>query len=196
MANDRSDTRNTSTTNTPGSTSQGTQTPQRSNRPTQSATLSRRDPFGAFGSWASPFGSLFQRWNDEMDRFFDDFGFGRTGMTRGQQSGQWTPQVEVRQRGNELLIRADLPGMKKEDVNVEIRDDSVILQGERKDEHEEEREGWYRSERSYGSFYRAIALPEGTIADSAKASFKNGVLEVTLQTPPKEVNQGRKINID
>ena len=181
MANpDRSDTRNASTT------------PQRSTRQ-QSGTLTRRDPFG-LTSW-SPFGSLFQRWNDEMDRFFDDFGFGRTGMQRGQ-TAQWSPQIEVRHRGNELLIRADLPGMKKEDVNVEIRDDAVVLQGERKDEHEEEREGWYRSERSYGSFYRTVPLPEGTIADSAKASFKNGVLEITLQTPPKEVNQGRKINID
>ena len=183
------DTRNPSTTNTTtGTVSQGSQTPQRSNRP-QSGTLARRDPFG-LGYW-SPFGSLFQRWNEEMDRFFEDVGL------RGQQQlSQWKPQVDVRQKGNELLIRADLPGMKKEDVNVEIRDDAVVLQGERKDEHEEEREGLYRSERSYGSFYRAIPLPEGTIADSAKATFRNGVLEITLQTPPKEVNQGRKIKID
>jgi HSP20 family protein len=185
MANpDRSDTRNTSST---------TQTPQRANRP-QSGALTRRDPFGV-GNW-SPFGSLFQRWNDEMDRLFDDFGLGRTTVTRGQQVGQWSPQIDVRQRGNELIIRADLPGMKKEDANVEIRDDMVILSGERKEEREEEREGWYRSERSYGSFYRTIPLPEGTIADSAKATFKNGVLEVTLQTPPKEVNQGHKVNIE
>jgi len=192
MANpDRSDTRNPSTTTTPsGTASQGT---QRSNR-AQSGALTRRDPFA--GLFASPFGSLFHRWNDEMDRFFEDVGLGRNWMTRGQTTGQWSPQIEVRQRGNELLIRADLPGMKKEDVNVEIRDDAVILQGERKEEHEEEREGWYRSERSYGSFYRAIPLPEGTIADSAKGSFKNGVLEITLQAPPKEVNQGRKVNIE
>jgi len=195
MANtDRSDTRNTSTT-TPRSTASQGQTPQRSNRPSQPGTLTRREPFGTF-AWGSPFGSLFERWNDEMDRFFDDVGFGRGSMTRGQQAGQWSPQIEVRQRGNELVIRADLPGMKKEDVSVEIRDDAVILQGERKEEHEEEREGWYRSERSYGSFYRTIPLPEGTIADSAKATFKNGVLEMTLQAPPKEVNQGLKVNID
>ena len=185
MANpDRSDPRNTSTS---------TQTPQRTNRP-QGGALTRRDPFGM--GYFSPFGSLFQRWNDEMDRFFDDVGLGRTWMTRGQQTGQWSPQTDVRQRGNELVIRADLPGMKKEDVNVEIRDDAVILSGDRKEEREEDREGWYRSERSYGSFYRAIPLPEGTIADSAKATFKDGVLEIKLQTPPKEVNQGRKVNIE
>lgn len=131
-----------------------------------------------------------------MDRFFEDFGFGRNLTTRGaQQSAQWSPQVEVRQRGNELVIRADLPGMNKEDVNVELRDDAVIIQGERKEEHEDEREGWYRSERTYGSFHRTIPLPEGTITDSAKATFKNGVLEVALQTPPKEVTQ-RRVNIE
>jgi HSP20 family protein len=185
MANpDRSDTRNTSTT---------PQTPQRANRP-QSGALSRRDPF-AMG-YLSPFGSLFQRWNEEMDRLFEDVGLGRNWMTRGQQTGQWSPQIDGRQRGNELLIRADLPGMKKDDVHVEIRDDAVILSGERKEEREEEREGWYRTERSYGSFYRVIPLPEGTIADSAKATFKDGVLEIKLQAPPKEVSQGRKVNIE
>jgi HSP20 family protein len=184
MANpDRSDTRNTSTT----------QTPQRTDRP-QSAALSRRDPFGV-GNW-SPFGSLFQRWNDEMDRFFDDVGLGRNWMTRAQPAAQWTPQIEVFHRGNDLVLRADLPGMKKEDVNVEISDNTITIQGERREEHEEEKEGWYRSERSYGSFYRTIPLPEGTITDSAKATFKNGVLEIVLQAPPKEVSRGRKVNIE
>jgi len=192
--NDRSDTRNPSTT---ASTTNNprTQTPQRSARQPQTSALSRRDPFSPLGAWASPFGSLFHRWNDEMDRFFEDVGFGRMGLSHGQQTGQWSPQIDVRRRGNELVIHADLPGMKKEDVSVEIRDDAVILQGERKEEHEEDREGWYRSERNYGSFYRTVPLPEGTIADSAKAAFRNGVLEITLQTPPHEVNQGRKINI-
>jgi len=197
MANtDRSDTRNPSTTATPTSTStQRAQTPQRASR-TQTSALSRRDPLSTFSTWESPFGSLFQRWNEEMDRFFDDVGFNRLGLTRGQQTTQWSPQIDVRRRGNELVIRADLPGMKKEDVSVEIRDDAVIIQGERKEEHEEEREGWYRAERSYGTFCRTIPLPEGTIADSAKATFKNGVLDITLQTPPNEVNQGRKVNIE
>jgi HSP20 family protein len=190
---DRSDNRNTPTTTS--TSSQTGQTSAGANRQ-QSGSLSRRDPWGHLTGWASPFGSLFQRWNDEMDRVFDDFGFGRNVLARGQSAGQWSPQIEVRQRGNELLIRADLPGMKKEDVNVEIRDDAVILHGERKEEHEEEHEGWYRSERSYGSFHRTIPLPEGAIADSAKASFKNGVLEITLQTPPKEVSQGRKVTIE
>ena len=154
--------------------------------------LARREPFGL--SSASPFSSIFQRWNDEMDRFFSDFGVGRNRLA-GAQGALWSPQVEVFQRGNELIVRAELPGLNKDDVKVEINDNVLTIQGERKQEHEEEREGWYRNERSYGSFYRAIPLPEGTISDSAKASFKNGVLEITLQAPPQEVSRGRRLEI-
>jgi HSP20 family protein len=93
------------------------------------------------------------------------------------------------------LVRADLPGLRKEDVTVEISDDSLTIQGERRDEHEEEREGLFTSERTYGSFYRVVPLPEGAIPDSGKASFKNGVLEVTVEAPPREVSRGRRIDV-
>ena len=89
------------------------------------------------------------------------------------------------QRNNELVIRADLPGLTKDDVKVDVTEDAVTIQGERKREHEEEKGGVYRSERSYGSFTRVIALPEGAITDQAKAIFKDGVLEVTTPTPPE-----------
>ena len=151
--------------------------------------MARRDPSGLWGP--SPFSSIFQRWNDEMDRLFSDFGFGRAGSG----ADIWSPQVEVFQRGNELVVRADLPGLSKEDVKVEINDDVLTLQGERKQEHEEEREGWYRNERRFGTFFRTIPLPEGTISDSAKATFKHGVLEIVLQAPPHEVSQGRRLEI-
>ena len=177
----------TSRTQSPASTSRHN---AESNR--QQSGLARREPFGL--SSASPFGSIFQRWNDEMDRFFSDFGLGRNRLA-GTQGAMWSPQVEVFQRGNELIVRAELPGLSKDDVKVEINDNVLTIQGERKQEHEEEREGWYRNERSYGSFYRAIPLPEGTIGDSAKASFKNGVLEITLQAPPQEVSRGRRLEI-
>ena len=177
----------TSRTQSPASTSRHS---AESNR--QQSGLARREPFGL--SSASPFGSIFQRWNDEMDRFFSDFGVGRNRLA-GAQGALWSPQVEVFQRGNELIVRAELPGLSKDDVKVEINDNVLTIQGERKQEHEEEREGWYRNERSYGSFYRAIPLPEGTISDSAKASFKNGVLEITLQAPPQEVSRGRRLEI-
>src|SRR5439155_5345814 len=160
-----------------------TATPQRYPS-SQPGALSRRQPASLS---RSPFTTIFQRWNDEMDRLFEDFGAPSRSLAEAQGIGAWSPQVEVFQRGNDLVVRADLPGLSKDDVRVEIRDDALVVEGERKQEHEEEREGWYRNERVYGSFYRTIPLPEGTIADSAKATFKNGVLEVVLQAPPQEV---------
>jgi len=107
----------------------------------------------------------------------------------------WVPQVESFQRGDQFVVRADLPGLRKEDVTIEINDDTLTLQGERRDEHEEEREGVFTSERSYGSFYRVVPLPDGAIPDSAKAAFNNGVLEVTVEAPPRDVSRGRRIEI-
>jgi HSP20 family protein len=92
-------------------------------------------------------------------------------------------------------VRADLPGLKKEDVNIELTDDSLAIEGERREEREEDREGYYRSERTYGSFHRVVPLPEGAIPETAKATFNNGVLEVVLQAPPREVSRKRRVEI-
>jgi HSP20 family protein len=144
---------------------------------------------------AGPFGML-ERFADEMDRMFDEFGLGR-GWTRPSlfESATWKPQVEVSQRNNELVVRADLPGLSKEDVKVDVTDNAITIQGERRREHEEERGGVYRTERSYGSFYRVIPLPEGAMTDQAKASFKDGVLEITMPAPPEQVTRGRRLEI-
>lgn len=136
-----------------------------------------RDPFGSF--WHDPF-SLLQR---EQRR-----------NAAGVQT-LWTPQIETFQRGDQFIVRADLPGMKKEDVDIELTDDALTIEGERREEREEDRGGYYRSERSYGSFYRVVPLPEGAITETAKASFNNGVLEITLQAPPKEVSRKRRVEI-
>jgi HSP20 family protein len=133
---------------------------------------------------------------DQMDRMFEDFGFGRRWMTPSwRESGTeaWAPEIDVFHRNNELTIRADLPGLKREEVSVDLTDDAVCIQGERKREQEEEREGYYRSERSYGSFYRLVPLPEGAMTDRAKASFKDGVLEITMPAPP--ASKGRRLEI-
>jgi HSP20 family protein len=170
--------------------------------PREQRGISRRDPFFA----TSPFRVL-DRFAEEMDRVFSDFGFGRgwisprfgalrsAGRSAGTDMQTWAPDVDVFQRDNELVARADLPGLTKDDVKVEVTDDAVIIQGERKREHEEEREGVYRAERSYGVFYRVIPLPEGAMADQAKATFKDGVLEVTMPAPPEQVTRGRKLEI-
>lgn len=155
--------------------------------------LVRHDPFGTWG--ASPFRSL-QRFADEVDRMFDDVGRRWTGLPawRGRTSSYaWAPEIDIFQKNNELTIRADLPGLKRDEVTVDITDDAVTIQGERRHESEEEREGFYRSERSYGSFYRVVPLPEGAITEQAKAHFRDGVLEITMPAPPTA--KGRRVEI-
>jgi HSP20 family protein len=170
--------------------------------PREERRLARRET----SDLGNPF-RMIERFADEMDRIFEDFGFGRAlpASRMGTQLrafgphtaewATWTPAVEVFQRHNELVVRADLPGLTKDDVKVDVTEDAITLQGERKQEHEEEREGVFRSERSYGSFFRSIPLPEGVISDQAKATFKDGVLEVTMPAPPEQVRRGRRVEI-
>jgi HSP20 family protein len=145
-----------------------------------------RDPFVAF--WNDPFGLLHR----ESWPFQRESWPWRTGQ---QGSALWSPQIESFQRGDQFVVRADLPGLKKEDVHIELTDNSLAIEGERREEREEDREGYYRSERSYGSFYRVIPLPEGAITETAKAHFDNGVLEIVLQAPPREVSRKRRVEI-
>lgn len=158
--------------------------------------------------WESPFASrspfdLFDRISDEMDRTFSrvwrDFGFpSRSFFSRGGARGEqglWSPRIEAFQKGDRFLVRAELPGLKKDDVQVELTEDAITVRGERREEHEEEREGYYHSEREYGQFHRTIPLPEGVIGESAQASFRDGVLEITMQAAPAEASRGRKLEI-
>ena len=158
-------------------------------RSSQSGGLSRRgyDPFflnpREFFS-ANPF-SLMRRMSEEMDRIFGEFGFGR-----GQSEGSaWSPAIEVAERGGNYVVHAELPGLKPEDVKVELTDDALIVHGERKSEHEETRSGVRRSERRYGQFYRSIPLPEGVNAEQVRAKFENGVLEITVPVPQQQSNR-------
>jgi HSP20 family protein len=121
---------------------------------------------------------LMRRFTEEMDHFFGGHGWAETGV--------WAPPIEVRQEGNQLIINAELPGMNKEDVKVEATDEGLVIQGERKRQHEEKREGFYRSERTYGRFYRLIPIPEGANIEHARANYNNGVLEITVPVPQAE----------
>lgn len=150
------------------------------------------------GMWREPFGS-FWGGRDPFASFWEPFGLTTRNWpfqtARHGAGSLWAPQIETFERGNEFIVRADLPGLKKDDVKIDITDDSLTIEGERREEHEEDREGYYRSERSYGSFCRVIPLPDGAITDSAKANFNNGVLEIVMQAPPREVSRGRRIEI-
>jgi HSP20 family protein len=140
----------------------------------------------------NPF-AMMRRFSEDMDRMFssawDDREFG------GRELASWAPAVDVREHDSNLVVSAELPGLNKEDVKVEITGDSLVIQGERKREHEEERGGVHRSERSYGSFYRSIPLPEGANLEQAKAQFNNGVLEVKVPIP-KSLQKTRQIPIE
>ena len=123
----------------------------------------------------SPF-ELMRRFTDELDRVFE-------GLGRARGAGEvemWTPSVEIFERENNLIVRAELPGLDKDDVRVDLTYDGLVIEGERRRESEERREGGYRSEIEYGRFYRLIPLPEGANIDQAKAQINNGVLEVAI----------------
>ncbi len=133
----------------------------------------------------TPFRTL-EKFADEVGRIFDDFGLGRVWnrVPGGSEPMAWAPRVDVTQHKGHIVIRADLPGMEKDDVKVNVAEGAVTIHGERHRSHEEERDGVFRSERNYGAFQRTIALPPGTATDQAKASFKNGVLEIRVPAAP------------
>jgi HSP20 family protein len=147
--------------------------------------------------WTSsgPF-ALMRQGIDEMDRWFSRLSRSSPSwMPSVQRAGDWMPALEAFQRGSEFVIRLEVPGMTRTDLHVEAGDDAITIRGERKQEQREEAEGLFWTERSYGSFSRTIPLPPGTIADSAKATFTNGVLEVVMQAPSPEARRGRRIDI-
>jgi len=153
--------------------------------------ISRRTEYPRDIFSLSPF-TMMRRLSEEMDRAFA----GTFGLSRDYgRAGIWSPVVEVREQNGNLEIDAELPGMKKEDVKVECTDEGIVIEGERKQEHEETEGGFRRSERSYGHFYRMIPLPQGAKPEQAKAEFKDGVLQVRVPIPESKP-QRRQIQIE
>jgi HSP20 family protein len=147
----------------------------------------------------SPF-SFMRRFSEEMDRLYGDVGFGgglaagfgrELGRLADLEGSMWSPQVEAFERDGKLIVRADLPGLTRDDINVDITDDAIKIRGERRQEKEENKEGYYRSERSYGSFYREIPLPRGVNREEANAIFRDGVLEITMPAPARQPSSQR-----
>lgn len=145
-----------------------------------------RDPF-----------SLLRQMTSEFEEFFPE-SFSRWPFFRAMPSFEkaaWFPQIDVFERDNRLVTKIDLPGLKKEDVKVEITDGNLVISGERKSEAEEQKEEFYRCEREFGSFYRAVPLPEGARAEDVTATFVDGVLEVSVPVPVKAAQQVQKVEI-
>jgi HSP20 family protein len=131
---------------------------------------------------------------NEMNRLFNTF-FEPTGGEGGAPSTarRWLPAMDLVERGDEFLLRADLPGLSENEVNIELEDNVLTISGERKAEHEQGKEGYYRLERASGSFSRSLTLPEGVDPEKVRASFDRGVLEVRIPKP--EQRKPRKVTI-
>jgi HSP20 family protein len=123
----------------------------------------------------------------EIDRVFDAF-FGQTDQGR-----RWVPPMDLVEAEDHFVLKADLPGLREGDVNIEVQDGTLTISGERKAEHEQRERGWYRIERSFGSFNRSLTLPDGVDPDGIAASFSDGVLEVRIPKP--EERKPRRISI-
>jgi HSP20 family protein len=169
---------------------------------TRRPSVSAIQPFGG----GTPF-MFMRRLSEDMDRLFADFGLsgalapslgvpGRDLWSEPLSTGTlWSPQIDLFRRGDNLVIRADLPGLSKDNITIDADDNSLTIRGERQQENEEDREGFYWNERSYGAFQRTIPLPEGANPDDAKAEFRDGVLEVTVPAPQRVQTSGRHIPI-
>ena len=136
----------------------------------------------------NPF-SVMRRMTEEMDRAFQN-----SNSTNGG-SALWVPAVEVSQTDSQYVVRAELPGLKPDDVQIEVAEDGLTLSGERTFERDLDKGGIHRTEIRYGRFYRVIPLPDGASVDQAKAKFDNGVLEVTVPLA-EETNKRRRIPVE
>lgn len=156
---------------------------------TKLMTPGYRDPF-----------AMLQRMTSEFDRLFEQAAFptAKWSLFRSQpalKATNWLPQIDVFERDRRLVTKVDLPGMKKEDVKVEVNDGYLTISGDRKMEVDEKQGEFYRCEREYGSFYRAVPLPEGVKFDDVKASFADGVLEVSVPLPAR-LEKNRNVEIE
>jgi HSP20 family protein len=129
----------------------------------------------------------------EMNRLFNTF-FDASAPGNGQTpTRRWIPAMDLVESENELVLRADLPGMAEDDVKIEVEDNVLTVSGHRKAEHEERKDGYFRVERAFGSFQRSLTLPEGVDAEKVTANFDRGVLEVRIPKP--EQRKPRKVTI-
>ena len=133
----------------------------------------------------------------EMNRLFNTFFDSPTANGGNGGNGntvrRWIPAMDLAETEDHFILKADLPGLAEEDVNIEVEDNVLTVSGERQAEHEDKREGYVRLERSYGSFRRSLTLPEGVDPEGVTASFDKGVLEVRIPKP--EERKPRKVAI-
>jgi HSP20 family protein len=146
--------------------------------------------------FVAPFEEM-ERWFEEAFRkpFFSPW-MPRFRFPELREFREFSPSVDIFEEGNEVVVKAELPGMGKDEIDVNITDDVITISGEKKSEEKIEKKDYFRFERSYGSFSRSLTLPAETQTDKAKASFKDGVLEVRIPKTEAAAQKVKKITID
>ncbi len=139
----------------------------------------RRRPFEGLATWFNDF-----------DSWFDSDFFDRTIETT------WAPAVDIEKKDGKYLLKADLPGIGKKDIHVELKDGCLTLKGERKSEHEDKNDNYHRVERTYGSFQRSFLVPEGLTEKDIKAKYNNGVLELSIPVPKVERPKAVEVKVE
>ena len=143
----------------------------------------------------SPFEEM-ERWFDELIRrpfsFFGPSWFPRVRMPEFEEI---SPSVDIYEEGDDVVVKAELPGMKKDDIEVTITDDTITISGEKKREEKVEKKNYYRYERSFGSFTRSFRIPVDVQTDKAQASFKDGVLEIKIPKTEEAKRRTKKLQI-
>lgn len=137
----------------------------------------------------------FQDLKKEMDRLWQEF-FGKSYLPERWEVVEWAPAVDVSETDEEVIVKADLPGVKPEEIEINLVDNVLTIKGEKKRETEEKKENYYRVERYYGSFMRAIQLPSEVDGEKVKAQYKDGVLKVTLPKKPEAKKKLIKVEVE
>jgi len=144
----------------------------------------------------TPFEEMEKRFEEFFRRPFSMFGPSWFPRVKFPEAGMVSPDIDIFEDGNDVVVKAEIPGMKKEDIEVNLTDDMVTVSGEKKKEEKVEKKDYYRVERSYGSFTRSFKLPKEVQSDKAKATFKDGVLEVRVPKTVEAISKEKKIPIE
>jgi len=131
---------------------------------------------------------------EKMNQLFEDTFTKTRGRGEGLSTGMWTPAVDIYETENSVVVKAELPGVEKDKIGVEVKDGILTLHGERKFEKEVKEENYHRIERAYGTYHRSFSLPSSVAQDKISAKFKDGVLEVEL--PKKAQARPKQIKVD
>jgi HSP20 family protein len=144
--------------------------------------LVRQDPWG-----------LLRRFQNELDRLYDADSLAREGDGSRVVTSHWAPAVDIKEEGEQYVIRADIPGVESKDIDITMHDGNLVIRGERREERRDEGSGYKRTERAMGVFHRRFALPDTADSERIEASYKDGVLSVVI--PKQRQARPRKIAV-